>query len=80
MVHRGFLKAWRSVQAAVDTLVADCEATTGEPRGWKVFMVGHSLGGALATLATASTALKGCAPRREILLFFFLFMQLGTLR
>ena len=63
MVHRGFLKAWRSVQAAVDTLVADCEATTGEPRGWKVFMVGHSLGGALATLATASTVLKGCALR-----------------
>lgn len=59
MVHRGFLKAWRSIQAAVDTLVSDAVATSGRPEDWKVYMVGHSLGGALATLATASSALKG---------------------
>lgn len=56
-VHSGFLKAWRSVQKAVEEVV-EC-AADGE-QGWKVYTCGHSLGGALAVLAAASYAAKGC--------------------
>jgi predicted lipase len=52
-VHLGFLTAWRSVEQAVHTVIQDC--TQGE-EGWKVSFVGHSLGGALATLAAADYA------------------------
>lgn len=57
-VHSGFLKAWKSVQQAVEEVV-ECAADGEE--GWKVITCGHSLGGALAVLAAASFAADGCA-------------------
>lgn len=54
-VHAGFLTAWRSVQDAV----WDC-VYAPEFKDWKTTFVGHSLGGALATLAAASAAEHGC--------------------
>jgi hypothetical protein len=56
MVHSGFLSAYDSVRAKVlslvDTLTRD--ASPGDP--WVVFVTGHSLGGALATLCAYEMA------------------------
>ena len=56
MVHSGFLAAYDSVRAKVlslvDTLTRD--ASPGDP--WVVFVTGHSLGGALATLCAYEMA------------------------
>ena len=62
MVHNGFHEAWRSVQPAVEELIQDAAAydACGNSADWKVYFAGHSLGGALATLATASAAAQGC--------------------
>ncbi|GMH35264.1 hypothetical protein BSKO_03132 [Bryopsis sp. KO-2023] len=45
--HKGFLDAYRSVEPCVRDVV-DC--LTGGSSDWKVYVTGHSLGGALATL------------------------------
>ena len=65
LVHGGFLSAWRSVQFATDTLIRqaigmkDGERLSDCP--WKTIFTGYSLGGALATLATASAVANGYA-------------------
>ena len=61
MVHKGFLQAWRSIQPAVERLIDDACTQSGSPDDWKVYFVGHSLGGGMATLATASAAAQGFA-------------------
>lgn len=59
LVHRGFLKAftsiWDDVQAAINRQ---------QSGGQTLWLTGHSLGGALATLAAAQLRLG--APRREV--------------
>lgn len=64
LVHTGFLKAWRSVQPAVEGLIKQAarveDHETFRRSFWKATFVGHSLGGSLATLATASAAAHGC--------------------
>ncbi|GMH35233.1 hypothetical protein BSKO_03101 [Bryopsis sp. KO-2023] len=45
--HKGFLKAYRSVEPCVRDVV---DSLTGGSSDWKVYVTGHSLGGALATL------------------------------
>lgn len=55
-VHSGFLAAWESVRLEVEDTVYCC---TQHENDWKVTFVGHSLGGALATLAAASFSTKG---------------------
>lgn len=64
LVHLGYIKAWRSVQPTVEKLLKDAAASVsgGSKQRWKTFFVGHSLGGALATIATASAVAQGCAP------------------
>ncbi|MFX0116099.1 MAG: lipase family protein [Candidatus Hodarchaeota archaeon] len=47
-VHSGFLKAYRSVRSTMHEKVL--EYVSGRPNDAKVFVTGHSLGGALATL------------------------------
>ncbi|RYP53472.1 hypothetical protein DL770_010989 [Monosporascus sp. CRB-9-2] len=51
MAHEGFLKAWNSVaRESIDGVNAELAANSG----YKVTVTGHSLGGALASLATVS--------------------------
>ena len=59
MVHKGYLQAWRSIQPAVELLIEDACTHSGAHADWKVYFVGHSLGGGMATLATASAAAQG---------------------
>ena len=47
-VHTGFLAAYDSLRPAVLSLLA-C-LLEGEEERWRIFLTGHSLGGALATL------------------------------
>mmetsp|Transcript_72917 Transcript_72917/g.136196 ORF Transcript_72917/g.136196 Transcript_72917/m.136196 type:complete len:808 (-) Transcript_72917:67-2490(-) len=55
-VHSGFWRAYDSVRDALGaTLAAGC---CGSAEGWEVLFTGHSLGGALASLAALDTSLK----------------------
>ena len=53
-VHKGFHQAFAAVQSQVEAILnqADCQDENGKKL--PVFITGHSLGGALATLATKS--------------------------
>lgn len=55
-VHRGFLKAYLSVRAKVWNLLQDFILRTGGAR--KIVVCGHSLGGALATMAALDIAAR----------------------
>ncbi|CAM9555140.1 unnamed protein product [Pylaiella littoralis] len=48
-VHAGFKKAYNSVKETLAAVVGS--AIDGKPEEWHVYVTGHSLGGALATLA-----------------------------
>lgn len=52
--HWGFLRAFLSLRDCVDETLH--ELTDGFSEGYSIFFVGHSLGGALATLSAADTA------------------------
>mmetsp|Transcript_51158 Transcript_51158/g.121582 ORF Transcript_51158/g.121582 Transcript_51158/m.121582 type:complete len:825 (+) Transcript_51158:69-2543(+) len=55
-VHSGFWRAYTSVRPALRAaLAAGCE---GSAEGWQVDFTGHSLGGALASLAALDASLK----------------------
>jgi hypothetical protein len=61
LVHRGFRKAYRSVQAAVLQQLAllfsrQLQGEKEKEKDWEVYVTGHSLGGALATLASFDLA------------------------
>lgn len=51
MVHSGFLGAYDSVKNKVFRIVDQVTASRSAEEPWVVFITGHSLGGALATLA-----------------------------
>lgn len=61
-MHKGFLSAYDSVRGRVfgllDALTRDAP---GAPAGgpWRVYVTGHSLGGALATLCAYELATSG---------------------
>ena len=63
LVHLGFLRAWRSVQHATEVLIRQAVGAQEDDQfrncEWKTLFAGHSLGGALATLATASAVANG---------------------
>ncbi|KAF6250498.1 hypothetical protein COO60DRAFT_1705829 [Scenedesmus sp. NREL 46B-D3] len=56
MVHSGFLSAYDSVKVKVLRLVDQLTAGAGEEQPWDVYVTGHSLGGALATLCAYDLA------------------------
>lgn len=71
MVHKGFLDAYDSVKRAVFTLLDEIVGAPGTKRGaeggsggpWRVLVTGHSLGGALATLAAYELAMRQSAAK-----------------
>lgn len=51
MVHAGFLEAYRSVQTSLLHEISDILESSDDPNvEWDIYITGHSLGGALATL------------------------------
>jgi nuclear pore complex protein Nup85 len=56
MVHSGFLSAYRSVKDQVLSLVAALTAGASPGDPWVIWVTGHSLGGALATLCAYELA------------------------
>lgn len=56
MVHSGFLGAYDSVKAKIFRIVDQVTANRSPAQTWTVFVTGHSLGGALATLASYELA------------------------
>jgi len=61
-VHGGFLDAWRSVRAevidAIDVIVKQEQARAGPPRPLRLYVSGHSMGGAIAMLASLELAIR----------------------
>lgn len=55
-MHSGFLAAYDSVRSKVSRVVAQVTASRSADNPWQVFITGHSLGGALATLAAYEMA------------------------
>jgi len=56
MVHSGFLSAYDSIKVKVLNLVDTLTADASEEHPWQIFVTGHSLGGALATLCAYDLA------------------------
>ncbi|EFJ45180.1 hypothetical protein VOLCADRAFT_94625, partial [Volvox carteri f. nagariensis] len=56
MVHKGFLSAYDSVRRTVFTLLDEITGAGDKGDNWRVLVTGHSLGGALATLAAYELA------------------------
>ncbi|PSC72147.1 Phospholipase A(1) chloroplastic [Micractinium conductrix] len=77
-VHSGFLSAFDSVRPAVLSLVAALLA--GEERGWRIFLTGHSLGGALATLGAWDCAHRkwDCQEPPELVVYTFGAPRVGN--
>ena len=69
MVHAGFLQSWhvRGLNLRVLERVQSIVAAGGGDRTWRIRTTGHSLGGALATLAAydVAAAFQG-NPRVEV--------------
>lgn len=60
-MHSGFLAAYDSVKPKVLRLVDQLTADASPEQPWRVYVTGHSLGGALATLAAYDLAGRKCA-------------------
>lgn len=60
MVHSGFLAAYDSVKAKIFRIVDQATSGRSAKQPWDVFITGHSLGGALATLAAYDMAGRRC--------------------
>lgn len=52
-VHNGFLRAYNSIKQSIFAVLVDM---IGDGKGWTVYVTGHSLGGALATLCSFELA------------------------
>jgi predicted lipase len=61
--HPGFQKAYDSTRNRVHQLLEMC---TGGARDWTVYVTGHSLGAAIATLCAYDLAKTTCAPQPRL--------------
>lgn len=82
MVHKGFLDAYDSVKRVVFSLLDEITGSGEKGGPWRVLITGHSLGGALATLAAYELAERRYGKRypntddeARVDLFSFLFGQ-----
>ncbi|OSX69411.1 hypothetical protein BU14_1542s0001, partial [Porphyra umbilicalis] len=67
LVHFGFLRAYASIREPL--LAQLCRLTGGFASSWTVYCTGHSLGGALATLAAADLRARHPAPAVALVSF-----------
>jgi pimeloyl-ACP methyl ester carboxylesterase len=58
-VDRELYTAWKAVEASVEGVLAECMRTNSEEH-WNVLCVGHSMGGAVATIAAQALAVSEC--------------------
>ena len=72
-VHAGFAKAMEELKTAIDTFVANAGAVT------HFNCIGHSLGGAVATLAADQIAAASAGKGRSVRLFTFGSPRVGDL-
>eukprot|EP00960_Hanusia_phi_P034420 751054-Hanusia_phi.AAC.1 len=76
-VHVGFLRGYASVRRRIlQIMQVLVEAEGGE--GWKIFVTGHSLGGALSTLCAADVA--AFLPRHAVVMYNFGSPRVGNLK
>ena len=70
MVHQGFLTAYDSVRYQAVSLLDSITSSGGK---WKVYVTGHSLGGALATLAAFELASRQgpARARQEVAMYSY---------
>lgn len=87
MVHKGFLASYDSLRHQVFRLVDAITAPKGGAAAagapgteWRVFITGHSLGGALATLCAYELAKRGGAARQcqQLTLYTFGAPRVGN--
>jgi predicted lipase len=76
-VHSGFLTAYDSVRPAVLGLV-DTVLAGEEGEAWTVLLTGHSLGGALATLAAYDLSLRRWTRRPRVAMYNFGSPRVGN--
>ena len=68
---RGFEKLWPSMESKVKALIAD-------NRSYKIWVTGHSLGGAMASLASAWLSYYNVASREKIVSYTFGMPRVGN--
>ncbi len=62
LLQQGFISAYDSVKARIFALVDDIMASDSSGP-WTIYVTGHSLGGALSTLAAYELAVRRCYTR-----------------
>jgi predicted lipase len=61
-VHTGFYESWKDAQSVIGDVLEEVVEKYG-PYGYKLEILGHSLGGAVAALAGLDAAARGWKPR-----------------
>eukprot|EP00033_Pygsuia_biforma_P000705 GCRY01000826.1.p1 GENE.GCRY01000826.1~~GCRY01000826.1.p1 ORF type:complete len:637 (+),score=100.26 GCRY01000826.1:68-1978(+) len=65
-IHRGFENAYEDVRAAIHTQLSSVKTSDNANKNYDLVIAGHSLGGALATLATFDLATWTSGPVKSI--------------
>ena len=68
ILRQGFLRAYDSVRSRVMSITS--EILRGDGKDWRVYVTGHSLGGALATLCSYEIA------NRRYAFFYYYYYRL----
>ncbi|CAN0111908.1 unnamed protein product [Ectocarpus sp. 12 AP-2014] len=73
-IHAGFKRAYVSVNGTLGAVLGS--AMEGKPEDWHVYITGHSLGGALATLATLDHCRR--YPKAKVTMYNFGSPRVGN--